>query len=64
MTKLRNGTVDSSQTIKAGCGIRYDPEKLNAESGFDFSNASKLLEKDQSGQDLTDDKSRNIVKNP
>jgi len=36
------GTVDTTKTVKAGCGIRYDPEILGDDSGFDFSGAEKL----------------------
>ena len=30
------------KTVKAGCGIRFDPDTLNEESGFDFSGAKAL----------------------
>ncbi len=30
------------KTIKAGCGIRFDPETLDEEAGFDFSAAENL----------------------
>ncbi|MFD2230923.1 hypothetical protein [Alkalimarinus sediminis] len=36
------GAVDTTKTVKAGCGIRYDPEVLGEDSGFDFSAAEKL----------------------
>ncbi len=36
------GIVDTSKTVKAGCGIRYDPEILGDDSGFYFSGAEKL----------------------
>jgi len=36
------GAVDTTKTVKAGCGIRYDPEILGDDSGFDFSDAEKL----------------------
>jgi len=36
------GAVDITKTVKAGCGIRYDPEILGDDSGFDFSGAEKL----------------------
>ncbi len=38
------GTVDTGQTVKAGCGIRYDPELLGDDNGFDFSAAESLKE--------------------
>lgn len=31
------------KTVKAGCGIRFDPEQLDEESGFDFSDAKELV---------------------
>lgn len=37
------GTVDTCQTVKAGCGIRYDPDQLGEDSGFDFSDAARLM---------------------
>ena len=37
-----SGVVDMTRTVKAGCGIRYDPEVLGDDSGFDFSGAEKL----------------------
>lgn len=37
-----SGAVDTTKTVKAGCGIRYDPEILGEDSGFDFSDAEKL----------------------
>jgi len=30
------------KTVKAGCGIRFDPDTLDEEAGFDFSDAEKL----------------------
>lgn len=30
------------KTVKAGCGIRFDPESLDEDAGFDFSQAEKL----------------------
>lgn len=39
---VSTGTVDTGQTVKAGCGIRYDPELLGDDSGFDFSAAEQL----------------------
>jgi hypothetical protein len=30
------------KTIKAGCGIRFDPDTLSEEAGFDFSAAERL----------------------
>ncbi|KZY34087.1 MULTISPECIES: hypothetical protein [unclassified Oleiphilus] len=42
MKELKNGSVDSAQTVKAGCGIRYDPEQLDGDCGFDFSQAENM----------------------
>lgn len=36
------GAVDEANTVKAGCGIRYDPEQLGEDSGFDFSAAEQM----------------------
>ncbi len=47
------GTVEQAQLIKAGCGVRYDPEQLSPEVGFDFSAARELLkpqEEDENSQ--------------
>ena len=37
------GAVDSAKTEKAGCGIRFNPEQLGDDTGFDFSEASEQL---------------------
>ena len=47
MSDHKNGAVDSDQTVKAGCGIRYDPDTLGADTGFDFSEAQDLLSKEE-----------------
>jgi hypothetical protein len=60
MGRHKNGSVDSSQTVKAGCGIRYDPEQLDEESGFDFSNAENFLPKEETTED---DSKEKAVKN-
>lgn len=39
----KNGSVDTSKTVKAGCGIRYEPDALGEETSFDFTQASALL---------------------
>ena len=31
------------KTVKAGCGIRFDPDTLDEDAGFDFSGAQKLI---------------------
>lgn len=37
------GAAPEAKTVKAGCGIRFDPDALSEDVGFDFSNASDLL---------------------
>ncbi|MCP5162959.1 MAG: hypothetical protein H6999_04575 [Hahellaceae bacterium] len=39
---LKLGQVETAKTQKAGCGIRYCPEDLSEEVGFDFSAAGDL----------------------
>ena len=39
---VKFGAVEEARLIKAGCGIRYDPEQLGEESGFDFSAAEQM----------------------
>lgn len=41
--KRKTGAVETAKTVKAGCGIRYDPDQLSEETGFDFSAASELV---------------------
>ena len=43
---LQAGTAEF-KTVKAGCGIRFDPETLNEDAGFDFSQAQELADKDE-----------------
>lgn len=42
----KHGSVEPTQLVKAGCGVRFDPEQLGDDSGFDFSEAEKLLASD------------------
>jgi len=42
MSFSSKGNITPTKTIKAGCGIRYDPDDLGEEAGFDFSDAVKL----------------------
>ncbi|GAA3965456.1 hypothetical protein [Allohahella marinimesophila] len=57
------GTARTPQIIKGGCGIRFDPDQLSDETGFDFSGAEKLKEKsedkqeDSASKDASDDRS-------
>tara|TARA_R110001592_G_scaffold76062_2_gene229872 strand:+ start:3511 stop:3699 length:189 start_codon:yes stop_codon:yes gene_type:complete len=39
--KIQTGAAEF-KTVKAGCGIRFDPDTLDEEAGFDFSQAEKL----------------------
>lgn len=50
MSKIKTGNIDQSKTVKAGCGIRYDPEQLGEETGFDFSAASKLTQESETDE--------------
>jgi len=34
--KIKTGNVEEAKTVRAGCGMRYDPEQLGDETGFDF----------------------------
>lgn len=42
MSKTKTGSVENPKPVKAGCGIRYDPEQLGEDTGFDFSAAQEL----------------------
>lgn len=42
------------KTVKAGCGIRFDPEDLNTDTGFDFSGAAELLEDSTEAADFSE----------
>jgi len=48
MTKSEDDEIEAGtaefKTIKAGCGIRFDPEVLDEEAGFDFSQAEKFAQ--------------------
>ena len=68
---VKKGQVSAAKTLKAGCGIRFDPEQLGEETGFDFSQAAEFLASAQeeatatstSSDDAADVASRN-KKNP
>jgi len=34
--KIKTGNVEETKTVRAGCGMRYDPEQLGDDTGFDF----------------------------
>lgn len=51
---VQAGTAEF-KTVKAGCGIRFDPDSLDEEAGFDFSEAPALKEElSESGHSLPD----------
>ncbi|MFT6029691.1 MAG: hypothetical protein ACI8O8_001427 [Oleiphilaceae bacterium] len=39
-------------TVKAGCGIRFDPDTLTEDAGFNFSQAEKLVDKNDQDQSM------------
>lgn len=44
------------KTVKAGCGIRFDPDSLHEEAGFDFSDAEQLAKKNKESAKTQDRK--------
>lgn len=46
------------KTVKAGCGIRFDPDTLDDEAGFDFSAAEQLQAKDEQDADAKVDQKK------
>lgn len=42
------------KTVKAGCGIRFDPDTLDEDAGFDFSGAQKLNSDSDTSADKED----------
>ncbi len=48
------GTADF-KTVKAGCGIRFDPDALDEEAGFDFSQAEQLKQENPPAPKDTDE---------
>lgn len=42
MTDYPKSGIKMPGTIKAGCGIRFDPDDLTEDTGFDFSAAEAL----------------------
>lgn len=47
--KIQTGAAEF-KTVKAGCGIRFDPDSLGEDAGFDFSQAEKLVEESEADQ--------------
>lgn len=43
------------KTVKAGCGIRFDPDILDEDSGFDFSAAEQLKQESLKDEPLKDE---------
>lgn len=43
---VQAGTAEF-KTVKAGCGIRFDPDTLDEDAGFDFSQAQELADKSE-----------------
>tara|TARA_R110002167_G_scaffold361510_4_gene579922 strand:+ start:153 stop:347 length:195 start_codon:yes stop_codon:yes gene_type:complete len=56
---VQAGTAEI-KTVKAGCGIRFDPEVLNEDAGFDFSQAQEL--KDKSEPDLSQNEQKKEIR--
>ncbi|MCD8521302.1 MAG: hypothetical protein LRY66_07940 [Saccharospirillaceae bacterium] len=50
------GTAGLLPVKGSGCGIRPDPDALNDDTGFDFSGARSLLEKQQKASGIPDQK--------
>jgi hypothetical protein len=42
MAHSSKGSIDEAKIVKAGCGLRYDPEQLGDDVGFDFSAVKTL----------------------
>jgi len=51
---MNKNHVTATKTQKAGCGIRFDPEQLGEDTGFDFSQAAELLARAQEESHATD----------
>jgi len=51
------GAIEETKTVKAGCGIRYDPEQLSDQAGFDFSKAAEFINEDESTKGSSSDRS-------
>lgn len=53
------GTIKAAPIVKAGCGLRFDPDRLSEETGFDFSGAKKLkMELEQMERKETESQSK------
>ncbi|AZZ90021.1 hypothetical protein EUZ85_04585 [Hahella sp. KA22] len=48
----KTGQSKPPPLVKAGCGVRFDPEQLDEDTGFDFSGAADLLEEEKAQQEI------------
>ncbi|WLQ12667.1 hypothetical protein O5O45_23340 [Hahella aquimaris] len=63
----KTGQSKPAQLVKAGCGVRFDPEQLDEDTGFDFSGAADLLEDEKAQQESDGNEQETIAadeKNP
>ncbi len=51
---MKKSLMTPAKTVKAGCGIRFDPEQLGEDTGFDFSAAAELLTSEQTEAEKPD----------
>jgi hypothetical protein len=49
--KIKTGNIEETKTVRAGCGLRYDPDQLGEDTGFDFSLASLFQSKEDKESD-------------
>lgn len=54
--KKHPGTAGLLPVKGSGCGIRPDPDAMSDDTGFDFSGARSLLEKEQKKAEAAADK--------
>lgn len=55
MSKGHDGSVKMPKTIKAGCGVCFDPDDLSEDTGFDFTGAAEWLKRrEQTGTEPSD----------
>jgi hypothetical protein len=58
--------IKEAEIIKAGCGIRYDPEQLGTDTEFDFSAARDLLKPEEmsDGKTASESNKKNARQDP
>ncbi|MCH2159661.1 MAG: hypothetical protein MK096_12905 [Oleiphilaceae bacterium] len=58
--------IKEAEVIKAGCGIRYDPEQLGTDTEFDFSAAQDLLKPEElnDGKTANESNKKNVRESP